>query len=356
MKKISSLLLAVFLVPFISFSQLGGLKDRMKKKAEPLSAPSKNDNTSKSDSPLSMPKTSTAAIDFNQHPFPPSILLSSLLENGFGLHSDQKTPFFFLPVAVFLPTKDVKGNNIEYEREKYIAGVIKQQDKIIYREYLIPIGNSVPLVTLKSSETFREPEAPAEGMESGNYTCEIMLDGKTIFSMPFEMIVVKNDDPYAKGRDKEFRLMDGYWSKYGYYDYNDDGLFVWNIFQCNLDKTFGKQNKELKMETQLFYNGKPLSKVLTQAPSVERGVWKKNSSTLVNINSPKTSTSYIKKEDMKDGAYTLKVKINGEESNYLFNIKDGKHIMIDEQDKTKNTDRAKVFEGTNKEFWVKRSN
>jgi len=144
--------------------------------------------------------------------------------------------------------------------------------------------------------------------------------------------------------------------KYGYYDYNDDVLFVWNIFQCNLDKTFGKQNKELKMETQLFYNGKPLSKVLTQAPYVERGVWKKNSSTLVNINSPKTSTTYIKKEDMKDGAYTLKVKINGEESNYLFNIKDGKHIMIDEQDKTKNTDRAKVFEGTNKEFWVKRSN
>ena len=85
-----------------------------------------------------------------------------------------------------------------------------------------------------------------------------------------------------------------------------------------------------------------------------RGEWTLESTTLVNINSTKT-TNYIKREDLKDGAYVLKMKMNDEPREYAFNVKGGKPEFIPEQDKSKTTELAKVFEGTNKEFWVKRT-
>jgi hypothetical protein len=362
-KQIIYFLSAAILLPLVSHGQLGGLKDKMKKAEKSIppksipspsstSSPSTESSSAKKDNGLiPVPKTS-AAVNFKQHPFPPTILLSSLLEQGFGLHSDQPTPFFFLPKAVFLPNKDVNGNDLNYQGSGLMAGIIRQQDKIIYKEYLEPIGNSVPLVGLQGSESMHV-ERPSSPMEAGSYMCEIILDGKTIFSMPFEFMVVKNSDPYA--RDKEFRLMDGYWSKYGYYTFNDDQLMEWNIFLGDLDNTFEKGSKDYKMEAQLFYNGAPLSKVVEYSGSAVRGKWEIANCTFVNINTPKTSTVRINKNDMKDGAYMIKMKTNGVENKYSFNVKDGKHVMIDEQDKTKTTDPSKAFEGMNKEFWVKKS-
>jgi|GEM_PF-6303789 len=376
MKKLFILsMCALLAAPVITHAQLGGLKNKIKDK---VSSDEKNKTTetktTASPQPENPPPAQTAPgpppaaakakepspaaeaeIDFKQHPFPPTLKMSAMLEDGFKIHSDQPTPFFFLPRLIFLPTRDVAGHEVNYENEKYIYGVIKQGDKVLYKEYLEPIGNSVPEVGLKRSDRL-EVERPANGLESGNYTCEVVLGGRTIFSMPFEMILVKNDDVYAS--EKEFRLMDGYWSKYGFISFTPDGLLLWNTYEANMDRKFVErgvsQSKDCKVEQQLFYNGQPVSKVDEASYSVPRGEWTLESTTLVNINSTKT-TNYLKKEDLKDGAWVLKMKINGEQREYAFNVKGGKPEYIPEQDKTKTQDLAKVFEGTNKEFWVKRT-
>ena len=356
---------ALIISPCLTKGQLGAIKNKLQKNKDTQTSPApennagKVENTSSSPAPAPAAETQAAApkakIDFKQHPFPPTILMSSLLEQGFSIHSDQPTPFFFLPKLVFLPTKDESGNEVNYENKDYIYGVIRQGDKVLYKEYLEPLGTSIPVVTLKGSDRF-QTERPSNGLESSSYTCEIILDGRTIFTMPFEIIDVKNDDIYA--RDKEFRLMDGYWSKYGYLASTSDGLLTWNTFEANMAKKFvepgSSQSKQCKVEQQLFYNGQPISKLDEASYSVRRGEWTLESTTLVDISSTKT-TNYLRKDGLKDGNYVLKMKMNDEQREYAFSVKGGKPVYIDEQDRTKTTDLSKAFEGMNTEYWVRRT-
>ncbi|MES2132523.1 MAG: hypothetical protein V4506_09240 [Bacteroidota bacterium] len=292
-----------------------------------------------------------AQLDFKQHPFPPTVLMSSLLENGLKMEPDYKAPYVYLPEIVFLPTKTTDGQPIDFSNSKELEFDIRQGNKVVTRTYYTKINDGMPVTALAKSD-FAESEEAQSPLEAGNYTCEMMISQKIIFSMPFEVIVVKNPDPYAAV--KEYRMIDGYWSKYAYYKFNKEGNMIWNVFTNNLDKKpieSLQDNKEFKMEIQLFYNDKAISQIIKENFSQTRGSWVNHDHTFPKL----VGNDYISKADLKDGKYVVKVKLNEEAREYSFTIKDGAMLLIDEQDKTKTTDATKVFEGMNKEFWVKRS-
>lgn len=292
-----------------------------------------------------------AQLDFKQHPFPPTVLLSSFLENGLKMEPDYKAPYVYLPEIVFLPTKTTAGEPVDYSNSKELEFDIKQGDKVFSKTYYTKINDGSPVTALAKSD-FVEAEEVTEPLAAGAYVCEMKIAQKPVFSMPFEVIVVKNDDPYASIR--EYRMIDGYWSKYAYYEFNKEGYMIWGMFTNNMDRKplqSLRDKKEFSMETQLFYNDKPISQAIKENFSQAHGSWELHDHTFSKL----AGSDYISREDLKDGKYVVKVKLNEELREYPFTIKDGKMVLIDEQDKTKTTDATKVFEGMNKEFWVKRT-
>lgn len=292
-----------------------------------------------------------AQLDFKQHPFPPTVLLSSFLENGLKMEPDYKAPYVYLPEIVFLPTRTSGGEPMDYSNSKELEFDIKQGDKVFSKTYYTKINDGSPVTALAKSD-FVEAEEAQSPLEAGSYTCDMKIGQRTVFSMPFELIVVKNTDPYAG--IKEYRMIDGYWSKYAYYKFNKEGNLIWGMFTNNMDKKplqSLRDKKEFSMETQLFYNDKPVSQPINENFSQTHGSWELHDHTFSKL----VGSDYISREDLKDGNYVVKVKLNEELREYPFTIKDGKMVLIDEQDKTKTSDPAKVFEGMNKEFWVKRT-
>ncbi len=321
------------LLPLMSFGQLGNLL-KGKSKGEPKK------------------EVAVTELDYKQHPLPPTILMSSFL-NKFDLDPVGQVPFPGLLKIVFLPTKDVNGGAVDYAKEHQILGQVKQLDKIFATFYFEPINKSIPVATIGRSDVKR-PELHEKALDPGNYTFEISMDKKVIFAASFEVTLIKNEDIYSSV--KEYRLMDGYWSKYGYFEeQTSDGTYIWNFFLTSKDKKIVErigERKSAETEHTLFYEGKPWSKVVKASYGTNRGEWEATSIIFFDL-TPKSNP--LNKTTMKDGNYTIKSKVNGEEIEYTFKVKDSQFVLIDEQDPTKTTDPTKIFEGMKKEFWVKRS-
>lgn len=291
-------------------------------------------------------------IDFNQNPLPPTLLLSSVLANGFDMEPMDKKPHFVLATVVFLPLKYTDGTEIAYEGKHIISYEIKQADKSLFTGYIDPFAFNAVTASLKHDDLDYQEE-PAEGLADGMYDYTVSIGPKKIFSMPFQITVIKNDDIYAN--KKEMRLVDGYWSKYGFYSFNDEGNMEWTYYTTELIKKMPantNQSKSWADEVQLFYEGKAISKPMKHTYSSVLAKWYAQSNTFEKLTG---RDEFIKKDDLKDGHYIVKLKLNNEPREYAFEISGGKMVLIPEQDKTKTTDLTKTFEGMNKEFWVKRS-
>jgi hypothetical protein len=301
--------------------------------------------------------------DFKEQPFPPTVELFSVLDRGFHMDLRDAHPSIGHPKVVFLPTKNTKGEplftgSLSAGDEVIIYGQIKDKsDKVVYKLALVPAGTEGPLTMLKKNP-WHDVEVADEKSPwvAGEYTFEITVTGKVIFSMPFQIVVGKNDDPYAK--DKEIRIVDGYWSKFACYQFDGSDIFTWNSWETNGNMKF-KNSVEEDMhwiqERQLFYNGKPFTTVSKDEGSIHRGAWEQKHCTFHPI-TDKFEQQYLKSSDMKDGSYVMKVKTNSKEKDYPFSIKDGKPVYIAEQDKAKTPDLAKCLEGCNKTVWLKASN
>src|SRR4051812_14853420 len=64
---------------------------------------------------------------------PPTVLLSHFLETGFHSAADEKNPAITSAAIVFLPAKALKGKE---GFMKAIQGIIKQGDKIVFRQWM----------------------------------------------------------------------------------------------------------------------------------------------------------------------------------------------------------------------------
>ncbi|MFT3911366.1 MAG: hypothetical protein QM737_18230 [Ferruginibacter sp.] len=300
---------------------------------------------------LSVHAQSADNIDFSKNPLPPTLVLSSVLENGFDMEPLDKCPHFGLAKIVFLPLKYTDGSDVMYEGKHIIKFEIEQAGKIFTTRFIDPFAMHEVTSSLKHDDLDFQ-EDMAEGLAAGTYNYTVSIGMKKIFTMPFQIILIKNDDVYAN--KKEMRLVDGYWSKFGFYTFNSEGNMEWTYYTTDLVKKWAEnpnQSKSWEDEVQLFYEGKAISKPMKHTYSSVLAKWYTQANTFEKI----ASSDFIQKDDLKDGHYIIKVKLNGEAREYAFEISGGKMQLIPEQDKTKTTDITKVFEGMNKEFWVKRS-
>jgi len=293
-------------------------------------------------------------IDFKQNPLPPTLLLSSVLDNGFAMEPLDKCPHFLLATIVFLPIKQVDGTDVMYEGKKIIKYEIRQADKIFWTGYLDPFSINRVTASLKHDDLDYQEELPT-GLPAGDYDYTVSIGPKTIFTMPFQVLLIRNDDVYAN--KQEIRLVDGYWSKFGFYTFNTEGNMEWTYYTTEMVKKMPEnvnQSKSWEDEVQLFYEGKPLSKPMKHTFSSVLTKWYPQANTFEKIK-PGANGDFIQKDDLKDGHYIIRVKLNGEAREYAFEIAGGKMQLIPEQNKTITTDMTRLFEGMNKEFWVRRS-
>ena len=356
-KKIYTLVLLAILVGNISAkAQLDNARSRMKKNK---SDQSDNSGTS---AQSAGPK---AEADFKENPLPPCVNLYSVLDDGFRISAlHDPFPYPGIIEVGFCPSKDVNGNPL-FSRETKgpaspLAVVVRNSSgDIMYKYYYNMIDREVkPVIATSHADemnSFVIEDSKKAPWPAGNYTVEYTISDKVIFSMPFELVVGKNDDPYAN--KKEIRAINGYWSKYACYTFEKkaNNNLIFNTWETNHDMKFnGEEPKEekYKIEVQLFYNGKPFSSVMKKENSCFRGKWQRVWFTFTPAGAKNAST-YINQDNMKDGNYVFKMTYNGKAREYPFSIKDGKPVPIAEQDKTKVTDPTKVFEGINQYWFVK---
>ncbi len=379
-----TLLVALVIGNFSAQAQLGDLRSRVRVKKD--KSEQRDDNSSSSDKRSSSSDESEGSssksskskgddegggssnsapsqADFKENPLPCAVDMYSLLDDGFKLELENKHPYVGMIDIAFLPTKDVNGQplfksgGMPKDQEVIVWAIIKDKSgKIIFKEAMDKLGSgNGPVTTFKKHDWHDiEYTGPANGMDAGDYTLEITVTGKPILVYPFKVIVGKNDDPYASL--KEIRMMDGAWSKFACYQFEkSNDVFKWECFETNYDmKLKGEKNKSnaTKFEYQLYYNGKPFSNLVKRDYTHFRGKWSKEWVTF-SLVTDKNQSNYIKSDDMKDGAYLMKVNVDGKGREYPFKIKDGKPVLIDEQDRTKTTDPARALEGLNRTFFVK---
>lgn len=302
----------------------------------------------------------SAEADFKEHPIPPAVSMRSVLDGGFTIDLHDNMPYPHLLDVAFLPTKDVNGNQLfpstQGPNDPLITAVVVKNSagQVLYTEPECPIGSIRPVTSTTKCDFLQTEGDYTRPWPAGNYTMEYTVTGKVIFSMPFELIVGKNDDPYAN--KKEIRMIDGYWSKYGCYHFdNSTGVFIFNTWETCRDMTFTEdehKSENYTVEWQLFYEGKPFSQLEKNTGTANRGLWEEKWTALYPV-ADKFKHESIKRADMKDGSYVMKMTLNGKDREYPFQIKAGKPVPISEQDRTKTTDPTKVFEGINQYWFVK---
>lgn len=272
----------------------------------------------------------------------PTVLLSAFMESGLTFDpADPATP----KPADFI-VKGLKKGYTPFQME----AAIRKDSETLYKFAIEKSGEHDGLTNLTYSPVTNF-EMEYKPLAQGNYSCDLYVDRKKIFTFPFTITVVKND--IAGATVPEFRLIDGYWSKYGYFSFTKDGKMTWNMFLTSLNPAPVadlKQQKDYKVEAQLFYEGKPITDVSKQYVWCQRGKWMPATFSFKN-----KALAVGRKQMITEGHYTLKVKVNQEEREYAFEVKNGKIIPVPEQDKAKTRNTAKFFEGMGSEIWIKRS-
>jgi hypothetical protein len=272
----------------------------------------------------------------------PTVSMSAFLESGLTFDpANAATP---VP-ADFVVKGIAKGYT-----PKQMEAVIRHNGEVVVRSIMEKSGEHDGLTNLTSSAVGNF-EKEIKPFDAGNYTCELYVDRKKIFVVPFTITVVKNETPNAKV--PEFRLMDGHWSKYGYISFAKDGRLNWNMYLTSLNTTPTEdltQQKDYNAEVQLFYDDKPISDVSKQLVWCQRGKW-----VPINFQFKNKGTFVGKRQLLSDGKYSFKVKLNKEQRDYSFEVKNGKIIPIPEQDSSRSRDTSRFIEGLGTEFWIKRS-
>jgi len=296
-------------------------------------------------------KNNPDKIDFRSLGVRPTIVTSSLFgPKGFYIDQTLGSPIFNMVSILNLPLTDISGKAVDYENSKHIQAIIRQDDRILLRQYLKPTAaNQQNANLINNNVAMEKPDKP---LDAGNYVAEIRIDNHLIFSMPFELNVVRAEKPDAA--IQECRTMDGLWSKYGFINFNQAGVMIWNFYETNRDKKVKNSVRDGRVYTvsqQLFKDGKPFSTKETDDHLTTRGDW----SIFHAVFSSVSTGSNIKKQDLTDGQYLIKIKVDEEEREYPFTVKDGKIVLLEIQTKSKTESAATKLEGMDSEFWVQRT-
>lgn len=374
---------ALILITVTANAQLGKLKNMAKKKMgkkNDTEAPATTTTESSSSSTETTTKTTATAttapaakkaleLDYNTFKLTPAITMSSLLY-GTQVFQGGSTRLESY-TASFVPYKKMDGSNVStiYDQSEYLkVKVYKGEEFIDYFEYdgSTTFDNNKLRKFNAPSSRYKKNGEWASGTSvdlkkwgEGTYRLEFYAGTKLFYNFEFEVYKVTNDDPYAS--DNEMYLSKGPWNNYVYLEHQKSGNMVFGFylnheeFQPNAADP-NKTTKDVSWTLNITKDGKPFATHYNgmskpKKSKVERAEWTNLSTAMKSADRSKT----IQLADFTDGAYKMELKIDNEAKArvYTFNVANNKIVLMDEQDRTKNTDPTRLVEGWNNFFWFK---
>ncbi|MCB0402953.1 MAG: hypothetical protein KDD41_12770 [Flavobacteriales bacterium] len=378
---------ALILTTTAANAQFNKLKDAAKGKAKEKAAEKvlnkKDDestNSGNSTSTSTSSNTPSAApaaaekpldLDYNTFNLTPAVTMNSLLY-GTIVYTGGSTRLESY-TASFVPYKKTDGSvvNTVYDQSKYLkVKVYKGTEFIDYFEYdgSTTFDNNKLRKFNAPTSRYKKNGDWADGTNidlkkwgEGTYRLEFFAGEKLFYNFEFEVYKVTNDDPYASVN--EMYLSRGPWNKYVYLEHQESGNMIFGVYMmhevfqpdpANANKT----TKDVNWTVNITKDGKPFAKHYNmdkpKVSKVERGEWKAQSTALKSADGKKT----IQLADFTDGAYKIELKLDTEDKprTYSFSVANNKIVLMDEQDRTKNTDPTRLVEGWNNFFWFKQEN
>lgn len=355
MKNVKQILGLTILILFAATSnaQLKGLGSKLGKAAikdeTPVASPSNKETSA-------IKPSKKLELDWNTFNMAPAITMSSLLygtqvSNSGNLRLNTYT-------ASFIPFKKTDGSmvNSVYDKDGFLK-IKTYKDGALIKEFIYDGGTTFDDNKLRKfiSETC---DISLKETGTGMYRIDFYAADKMFYTFDFEVYKLANNDPYAKLN--EMYLSRGPWNKYAWMEQQKSGNMVFGFylnheeFQPNAADP-NKTAKDVNWTINITKDDKPFA---TQYDSrkpvkgkVERGVWTEMPTAMKTADGLKV----IQLPDFTDGAYKVEVKVDGEVKSriYTFNVANNKIVLMNEQDRSKNTDSTKLIEGWNNFYWFK---
>lgn len=324
-------------------------------------------------------------LDFSSSPYIPAITMESLMSGGIRLSVDGKLTTKDLSVA-FLPAKTKKGERANYD--EYKKENLLLQSKVINTQTNKSVGTfhySVnPVIKAGSPMNQKQIDGFIDyiQLKAGSYKLDFFAAGTLFYSFPFEVISIKNDDPYAPF--SEVLFLKGAWENWNYFDfseYPDHKQFVWHHFMDNTTTNIKNEfrtesNCEYKFKYELFRNGKLFgahdsrmqgSKDMSYnepkdyvVGGAQRTKWVRNSINVTRIPGDNPSVwQRLRLSDFKDGSYEMVIHTidcagNKMKRSYPFKMSGGQFILHDQQNRKIHKDHITIIEGGPGQFWYKK--
>ncbi|TSJ42425.1 hypothetical protein [Fluviicola chungangensis] len=374
LKRISILTVLICLGSPIANAQLKSMvKKATQSESKEEPAKTKEEPVKSNSEPVKTTKVETATpkdleLDWTTFKMTPAITMSSLLY-GTQVYTGGGTSLASY-TASFVPYLKADGTPVStvYDQGQYLkVKVYKGNEFIDYFEY-----DGSQTFENQKLRKFNEPGSRymkngdwADGTNidlkkwgEGTYRLEFYAGSKLFYNFEFEVYKVTNSDPYAELN--EMYLSRGPWNKYAWMEQQSSGNMVFGFylqheeFKPNAADP-NKTMKDVSWTINITKDGKPFAtqydKTKPVKGKVERAEWKEMTTALKSADGTKT----IQLPDFTDGKYKIEVKVDNEAKPriYNFSVAGGKIILMDEQDRTKNTDPTRLVEGWNNFYWFK---
>lgn len=374
MKKVAILKSLIFLISILALTTTNGQIGRQLK--------------SKIGQKLSSQKTvlgNGVKLDFSSSPFMPAITMHSLLSDGLQLTVDGKLTTPNLKVN-FLPTKTSKGeraNYDEYKKENLLLHAelmnIKISKMIGLFHYSVNPASKVDAVMnqkMVDEDNFQD----FHKVSAGHYELHFFAGGEHFYTFPFEVVAMKNEDPYAAF--SEILFLKGAWEDWNYFDVQETAgkkIMVWHHFMdnttTNIENEFRtEKNCDYKFRYELFRNGQLFGahdsrmnaskgegynlKIDYAAGGSRRTHWVDNGVQVSRIPGEAQNWDKLEFKDFSDGTYkmvvyTLDCANNEKKRTFLFEVSNGKFVYHPQQNRKTHKDQKTIVEGGPEKFWFK---
>lgn len=273
MRKLFSVIVFITIFSSVSFAQIGGLKDKMKKKANdkkeeviegskdnkstdrnstsPATPTDSNNSTRQSDDEGNLlnklrstsdsgsgsrvgggSKKVNVDLDFNSLPYKPSIVWSSLLDGPYYNAVNGEFKWSTLD-ATFLPTKKKDGSEFKYPKYEnpnppvWMDLMDKTSGALVGTLYYEGNPQSPPFMGLNLIETI-DGHMSINVSKGGSYEAKFFVGGQHFYTFPFSIKEIANSDPYSPVPKLFF--MEGEWPSWGYFELGDKDALIWNFY------------------------------------------------------------------------------------------------------------------------------
>ncbi|MEM1056832.1 MAG: hypothetical protein AAGI52_15015 [Bacteroidota bacterium] len=365
------LLTAFMLWPITADAQLGRLRDRARRPAEDMTRQraeearrateeqAAEEANAQSDAVASTTQQATLApLDFSSSPMPPAIMFESVLRHLDISPTSGSLRLPFVSVA-FPPTKDVNGADVNYGKQMRFHVQLKDASGTLMMDrYYSPqqVGNRV---FTKFEPAYYQPinnrplarldaENPLVIEETGAYTFHFFLDDREFWHLPFEVLVLRDDDPYSSGGSRYF--LRGPWQAYGFVSFaestnGDSPAMYWQLYRQHESLT--ETDRRVSSEVTLHRGGELLGRstqeevIIMNEKEVERWTFRKT-----GTRDPFT------RADLTDGCYEIRTALGGGEPEiHTFEVRGGAIVPQGRQVR-EGTDPLSFIEGINESWWI----